>query len=136
MATTKILPIHEDVEGTLAYIANLEKTDNGRLIFTQGCSADPEQAHRDFEGIRANGTGRSSVLAQHFIVSFKPGEITSERALQFGQEICEQFLKGEYQYFMTCHIDKNHTHISAMNRAEISRKERNGMTLNNARSAL
>ena len=31
--------------------------------------------------------------------------------MQLGQEICEQFLKGEYQYFMTCHIDKNHTHL-------------------------
>lgn len=34
-----------------------------------------------------------------------------ERALQYGQEICEQFLKGEYQYFMACHIDKEHTHL-------------------------
>ena len=51
---------------------------------------------------KASGTGRSSVLAQHFIVSFKPGEILPERALQIGQEICEQFLKGEYQYFMAC----------------------------------
>ncbi len=69
------------------------------------------QASHDFAEIRKHGTGKSSVLAQHFIVSFKPGEITPERALQLGQEICEQFLKGEYQYFMTCHIDKNHTHL-------------------------
>ena len=69
------------------------------------------QASHDFAEIRKHGTGKSSVLAQHFIVSFKPGEITPERALQLGQEICEQLLKGEYQYFMTCHIDKNHTHL-------------------------
>ena len=69
------------------------------------------QASHDFAEIRKHGTGKSSVLAQHFIVSFKPGEITPERALQVGQEICEQFLKGEYQYFMTCHIDKEHTHL-------------------------
>ena len=31
--------------------------------------------------------------------------------MQLGQEICEQFLKGEYQYFMTCHIDKEHCHL-------------------------
>ncbi len=31
--------------------------------------------------------------------------------MQVGQEICEQFLKGEYQYFMACHIDKEHTHL-------------------------
>ncbi|MBP1535779.1 MAG: relaxase/mobilization nuclease domain-containing protein [Ruminococcus sp.] len=111
MATTKIFSVSVDELASLKYIANPEKTDNGRLIFTQGCSADPEQAHRDYEEIRANGTGRSTVLAQHFIVSFKPGEITPERALQLGQEICEQFLKGEYQYFMACHIDKEHTHL-------------------------
>ena len=108
---TKIFSVSVDELASLKYIANPEKTDNGRLIFTQGCSADPERTHRDYEEIRANGTGRSTVLAQHFIVSFKPGEITPERALQLGQEICEQFLKGEYQYFMACHIDKEHTHL-------------------------
>ena len=69
------------------------------------------QASHDFAEIRKHGTGKSSVLAEHFIVSFKQGEITPERALQLGQEICEQFLKGEYQYFMTCHIDKEHCHL-------------------------
>ncbi|MCQ2470384.1 MAG: relaxase/mobilization nuclease domain-containing protein, partial [Ruminococcus sp.] len=106
-----IFSVSVDELASLKYIANPEKTDNGRLIFTQGCSSAPEQAHLDYEEIRASGTGRSSVLAQHFIVSFKPGEITPERALQLGQEICEQFLKGEYQYFMACHVNKKHTHL-------------------------
>ena len=64
-------------------------------VITEGCSSDPLQASHDFAEIRKHGTGKSSVLAQHFIVSFKPGEITPERALQLGQEVCEQFLKGE-----------------------------------------
>ncbi|WP_295130198.1 relaxase/mobilization nuclease domain-containing protein [Ruminococcus sp.] len=97
---------------------------------TEGCSSDPLQASHDFSEIRKHGTGKSSVLAQHFIVSFKPGEITPERALQIGQEICEQFLKGEYQYFMTCHIDKEHTQICAMSRAEDNSKSVRGTTLN------
>ncbi|MBR1383438.1 MAG: relaxase/mobilization nuclease domain-containing protein [Ruminococcus sp.] len=111
MATTKIFSVSVDELASLKYIANPEKTDNGRLIITEGCSSDPEQAHHDFQEIRKCGTGKSTVLAQHFIVSFKPGEILPERALQVGQEICEQFLKGEYQYFMACHIDKEHTHL-------------------------
>ena len=105
MAATKIFPITATTAKALAYIAADSKTDNGRLIITQGCSSDSLQASYDFDEIRRHGTGKSSVLAQHFIVSFKPGEITPERALQVGKEICEQFLKGEYQYFMTCHID-------------------------------
>ena len=39
----------------------------------------------DFDEIRRHGTGKSSVLAQHFIVSFKPGEITPERAYKSGR---------------------------------------------------
>ncbi|MGB4093128.1 MAG: relaxase/mobilization nuclease domain-containing protein [Ruminococcus flavefaciens] len=62
-----------------------------------------------FAEIRKHDTGKSYVYAQQFIVSFKPGEITPERALQLGQEICEQFLKGKYQYFMVLPIDKDHT---------------------------
>jgi len=111
MAAIKIFPITATEVKALTYIANPEKTDNGRLIVTSGCSSEPNQASKEFEEIRANGTGRNTVLSQHFIVSFQPDEITPERALQVGQEICEKFLKGEYQYFLACHTDKSHTHL-------------------------
>ena len=89
MAATKIFPIHADLEGSLAYIANPEKTDNGRFVYAFGCREKPSRAARDFSEIRSC---RSTVLAQHFIVSFKPGEITPERALEIGKEICTKFL--------------------------------------------
>ena len=85
MATTKIFPITATEAKALAYIANPEKTDNGRLIFTSGCSDDPYQASRDFEEVRKGGTGLNTVLSQHFVQSFAPGEITPERALQMGK---------------------------------------------------
>ena len=108
MATTKIFPIHADVEGSLAYIANPEKTDNGRLVYAFGCSEKPSRAARDFSEIRSR---RSTVLAQHFIVSFKPGEITPERALEVGKEICTKFLDDQYQFLLTAHVDKQHIHL-------------------------
>lgn len=108
MATTKIFPIHEDVEGSLAYIANPEKTDNGRLVYAFGCSEKPSRAAKDFAEIRSR---RSTVLAQHFIVSFKPGEITPERALEVGKEICTKFLDDQYQFLLTVHVDKQHIHL-------------------------
>ena len=111
MATTKLFAIKTTEVKALAYIANPEKTDNGRLIFTYGCSPDPAQASKDFEVIRAGGTGLNTVLSQHFIQSFKPGEITPERALEVGKELCEKFLKGEYQYFLAVHTDTDHTHL-------------------------
>lgn len=111
MAATKIFPITATEAKALAYIANPEKTDNGRLIFTSGCSDDPYQASRDFEEVRRNGTGLNTVLSQHFIQSFSPGEITPERALEIGKELCEKFLKGEYQYFLAVHTDKASVHL-------------------------
>ena len=94
MATTKLFAIKTTEAKALAYIANPEKTDDGRLIFTYGCSSDPAQASRDFSAVRAGGTGLNTVLSQHFIQSFKPGEITPERALEVGKELCEKFLKA------------------------------------------
>ncbi len=111
MAATKIFPITATEAKALAYIANPEKTDNGRLIFTSGCSDDPYQASRDFEEVRRNGTGLNTVLSQHFIQRFSPGEITPERALEIGKELCEKFLKGEYQYFLAVHTDKASVHL-------------------------
>ena len=111
MATTKLTSIKTTEVKALAYIANPEKTDDGRLIFTYGCSSDPAQASRDFSAVRAGGTGLNTVLSQHFIQSFKPGEITPERALEVGKELCEKFLKGEYQYFLAVHTDTDHTHL-------------------------
>ena len=37
MATTKIFPIHEDVESSLVYIANPEKTDNAGSSIRISC---------------------------------------------------------------------------------------------------
>lgn len=111
MAATKIFPITATEVKALTYIANPEKTDNGRLIITSGCSTDPNQASRDFDEIRARGTGLHTVLSQHFIQSFSPGEITPEKALEIGREMCERFLKNEYQYFLAVHTDKSHIHL-------------------------
>ena len=111
MATTKLIAIKTTEVKALAYIANPEKTDNGKLIFTYGCSQNPLQASHDFSEIRKSGTGLNTVLSQHFIQSFKPGEITPERALEVGKELCEKFLRGEYQYFLAVHTDTDHVHL-------------------------
>lgn len=73
MATTKIFPITATVGSAIAYIAAAAKTDNGRLISTFMCSREPSKAAKEFAEVTATGTGRSTVIAQHFIMSFKPG---------------------------------------------------------------
>ena len=45
------------------------------------------------------------------IQSFAPDEVTPEQAMQIGEELCDRYLKGDYQYVLAIHTDKQHTHI-------------------------
>ena len=44
------------------------------------------------------------------IQSFAPDEVTPEQALQIGEELCDRFLQGNYQYVLAVHNDKSHLH--------------------------
>ena len=44
------------------------------------------------------------------IQSFAPDEVTPEQAMQIGEELCDRYLKGDYQYVIAVHSDKDHTH--------------------------
>jgi len=60
--------------------------------------------------VREQGTGRTQILGYHIIQSFKPNEITPEQALAVSEELCARFLKGNYQYVLAVHSDKDHLH--------------------------
>ena len=44
------------------------------------------------------------------IQSFAPGEVTPEQAMQIGEELCDRYQKGDYQYVIAVHNDKDHLH--------------------------
>lgn len=44
------------------------------------------------------------------IISFDGQEITPEKALEFGNELCRRFLKNEYQYVLAVHTDTENVH--------------------------
>ena len=44
------------------------------------------------------------------IQSFAPDEVTPEQAMQIGEELCDRYLKGDYQYVIAVHNDKDHLH--------------------------
>ena len=56
------------------------------------------------------GTGRSRSECQHIIQSFAPGEVTPERDLLIGQELCKALFNDEYQYVLAVHVDHSHVH--------------------------
>lgn len=110
MAVTSIHPINATLSKAIDYILNEDKTDNGMLVSTLGCTTDGIKASKAFDDIRKQGTGRTTILAQHLVQSFKPGEITAEQAHQIGLELCEKLLGNQYQYVIATHIDKGHIH--------------------------
>ncbi len=115
MATTKLHSI--DVAQARKIMNNIvdeRKTNGGMLIQSYACSRNPDEAKKDFLSVRNSiGTGRGKIFAQHIIQSFKPNEITPEKAFEVDSELCNKFLKFEYQFLFAVHTDvKNiHCHI-------------------------
>lgn len=112
MAYIKIFPIRVTVKNFLKYITNPDKTEEQVLVSSFGCA--PETAEWTFEMTRQKGIGNmrdtSGNLAWHLIQSFKPGEVTPEKAHEIGQQLADQFLKGKYEYVLATHTDRNHIH--------------------------
>lgn len=99
-----------------AYDQKEEKTNSGELISSYMCS--PETAAEEFEiskKIYAQVTGRSQpkehdVIMYRIIQSFKPGEISPEDANKIGYELAMKFTKGQHQFVVATHVDKEHVH--------------------------
>ena len=123
MATTRIMPLHvgkgrtesRAISDIIDYVANPQKTDNGRLIAGFACDSrtvDAEFLLAKRQYIVATGRvrGADDVIAYHVRQSFKPGEITPEEANRLGIEFARRFTKGNHSFVVCTHIDKSHIH--------------------------
>lgn len=109
MAISKIKAIKSTLGKAIDYIANLEKTDNGKLIYTFGCSL--ETADLEMQATAKKGSGNGNRIAYHMIQSFAPeDEITPEKALELGKEFAEKMTGGRYEFVVSTHVDKEHIH--------------------------
>lgn len=108
MAITKIHPIKSTLSLAIDYITNTDKTDEQILISSDGCS--PATAHLQFMNTREVNNTRGTVLARHLIQSFVPGEVAPEKAHEIGIDLAKEILKGEYEYILATHVDRNHIH--------------------------
>ena len=123
MATTRIMPLHigkgrtesRAISDIIDYVANSEKTDNGRLVFCFECdsqTADAEflLAKRQYISDTGRIRRRDDVIAYHVRQAFLPGEITPEEANRVGVEFASRFTKGRHAFIVCTHIDKAHIH--------------------------
>jgi hypothetical protein len=108
MAYTKIHAITATVHKAVDYICNPDKTDEGILISSYGCS--PETAAYDFKFALSKTKQSDPNKAYHLIQSFLPGEVSYKEAHQIGVELADKLLEGKYSYVVSTHIDKGHVH--------------------------
>ncbi len=99
------------------YGKNPEKTKGGKLIRSYEC--DPMTAAAEFllakEKYKAV-TGReqrrgSDVLYYQIRMSFPPGELDPEAALEIGYELGMRWTKGRHAFFVVSHADHPHPHV-------------------------
>ena len=122
MATTWMKALHRGGGITAAlgrsvdYIGNEEKTDGGELV--DGYECDPYTAQAEFllsKKLYAQRTGRDQgthdVIAYHIRMSFKPGEVTAQRALALGRELGLRWTKGRHQFIVAAHTNTNNPHV-------------------------
>ncbi len=108
MAVTKIHPIKSTLSLAIDYITNPHKTEEQRYVSGYECS--PTIAAYEFLTEQRKMEYRGGTLAFHMIQSFEPNEVTPEQANEIGKELADELLKGEYEYVISTHVDKEHIH--------------------------
>lgn len=126
MATTWMKALHRSGGNSIAaalgrstdYIENPDKTDGGESIDAFECDARTVQSEfllskRLYEQKTGRDQGRHDVIAYHVRMSFKPGEVTAQQALELGRELGLRWTKGRHQFIVAAHTNtKNpHAHI-------------------------
>ena len=125
MATTWMKALHRSggsiaaaLDRTTDYIENPEKTNDGELIDGYECEPFTAQSEflfskRMYEQKTGRDQGKNDVIAYHIRMSFKPGEVTAEQALELGRELAMRWTKGKHQFIVAAHTNtKNpHAHI-------------------------
>ena len=107
MAVTKILARKGNPANGIRYILNGEKTQSQILTVRLNC--DPGWEARQMRDTK-EATGKTGGVGYyHMILSFKPGEITPEDALEIAKEFAEEQLPG-FETVISVHTDKNHVH--------------------------
>lgn len=125
MPIIKHIPIYAAPKRLISYVTNEKKTEK-TLVTGLNCSADASEAYEDmkfgfemFSGERffkrsiKSETAKSEkqkIRLHHYILSFKPGEVTPEEAHQIGVEWAERVFGKKAVVLCATHTDRGHIH--------------------------
>jgi len=102
MATIKILSSKGSIKNIINYVLNKEKT-NERIMAGKDCSVLNTAEEMNTTKNLFNKT--DGITYHHIMQSFKPGEITPEKAHKIGIELAEKQFKN-HEVLIATHKDK------------------------------
>ena len=106
MAVIKRIASKGSVKNIINYVLSKEKTDE-RIISGKDCS--PSNAVSEMDATKELYSKTEGISYHHIIQSFKPGEITPEKAHEIGIELVEKQFR-DHEVLIATHKDKSHIH--------------------------
>lgn len=107
MAVTRIKCRTSGTDKAIRYILNGDKTQGE--ILTARLNCDPGYEYRQMKETKEYFDKTDGRQCYHIIISYKPGEVTPELALQIAEEFARENL-SDYEVVMAVHTDKRHIH--------------------------
>ena len=114
MAITKMMHIkgkngNHGLKRCISYIMNPAKTDDGLLVGSNAGST-PEEIFQVMMDTKEEWGKTDKRQGYHFVISWKPGQVTKEIAMEIAGAFCEQYLGDAYDYVYSVHTDHDHLH--------------------------
>lgn len=108
MATTRVWGLKGNIQKSIDYICDAEKTE-GAYVYSS--SASPavlgmEWGSSNELNNQINYNAFDHKVGYHFQQSFVPGTVTKEQAMQIAKEWIEDISNDQYDYVMALHTDK------------------------------
>lgn len=94
---------------SIAYIMNPAKTEDGILV-GGNTGTTPEEVFDVMMETKQDWEKTGGRQGYHFVISWKPGEITKRQAYRIVGEFCERYLGDAYDYVYSVHTDQDHLH--------------------------
>ena len=106
----------------LKYVVGETKEKKAELVKGLNCSEDPYSAYLEMAlcydsysgqkfSQRAAGSGKQKIKMHHYVMSFRKGEVTPEKALYVGEEWARSVFGYSMQILMGTHTDTDHIHV-------------------------
>lgn len=97
-----------DLRTVLRYASNEDKTE--KQFFVSGVNCNPSTAYEQFQTVKMQYGKEGGIVAYHAYQSFAEGEVTPTLAHQIGMEFAKKVWGEDYQVVVTTHLNTKCLH--------------------------